>query len=193
MVEPARAHTERYTYADILTWPEGERWELIDGVAYDMTPAPSRRHQKILHKFDLQFGNYLEGTPCEVYFAPFDVRLPKPGETAMTASTVVQPDLLVVCAPEKYDEHGCVGSPTLVLEILSPATAKKDLREKLNVYQQAGVPEYWIVYPSDKMVHVYTRDERGRYGTPAVYVNGEQAPVGVLPGLAIDLGRVFAE
>lgn len=192
MVEPARAHAERYTYADILTWPEDERWELIDGVAYDMTPAPTYRHQEILGRLYLQFGNFLEGAPCRVVMAPLDVRMPKLGETAMTASTVVQPDLLVVCEPEQIDERGVVGAPTLVLEILSPSTAKKDLREKLNAYQQAGVQEYWVVYPSEKMVQVYTLDEHGRYGTPSVYVNGEQAPVGVLPGLAVDLGRVFA-
>ena len=193
MVEPARANEAKYTYADMLTWPEDERWELIDGVAYDMTPAPSRRHQEILGKLHLQFGDFLENTPCRVYLAPFDVRLPNPSENRMTATTVVQPDLTVVCEREKLDERGCVGSPTLVVEIISPRTARKDLREKLNVYAQAGVPEYWVVFPFEKLVNIFTPDAQGRYGAPAVYVDGEQAPVGVLPGLVIDLARVFAE
>ena len=86
-----------------------------------------------------------------------------------------------------------MGSPALVVEILSPRTARKDLREKLLKYAQAGVPEYWVIFPTDKVVNVYKHDEQGRYGAPTVYVAGEQVPVGVLPGLVIDLERVFAE
>ena len=192
MVEPARTNTA-YTYQDILTWPEGERWELIDGVPYDMTPAPTRRHQRILGRFHLQFGPFLEHTPCDVYLPPFDVRLPKPGENAMTATTVVQPDLTVVCDREKLDDRGCAGSPSLVMEILSPSTARKDLRAKLNAYAQAGIPEYWVVYPTEKMVSVYLLDAHGRYDAPISYTSEEPVPVGVLPGLVIDLARVFAE
>ena len=193
MVEPVRAYTGKYTYADILAWPENERWELIDGVAYDMTPAPSQRHQEILGNLHIQFGVFLEGAPCRVFLAPFDVLLPKETENAMTTTTVVQPDLTVVCDREKLDGHGCVGSPTLVVEILSPHTARKDLREKLHKYEQVGVREYWVVYPAEKMVHIYSRDEHGRYGDPLVYVLGEQIPVAALPGLVINLERVFAE
>lgn len=138
MVEPARTNSTHYTYADLRNWPEEERWELIDGVAFEMTPAPSLRHQQILRELVLQFGNFLEGTPCQVFFAPFDVRLPKAGENAMTATTVVQPDLSVVCESEKLDEHGCAGSPTLVVEILSPRTVQRDLRAKLLAYELAG-------------------------------------------------------
>ena len=192
MVEPARVN-ESYTYADLLTWPEDERWELIDGEAYDMSPAPTRRHQEILGDLYLQFGNFLKNSPCRVYVPPFDVRLPKPHETTMTTTTVVQPDLTVVCDPNKLDERGCVGSPTLVVEILSPSTAKKDLRQKLNKYAQVGVLEYWVVYPSEKMVHVFLLNEQGRYGDPTIYVNGEQVPVTTLPGLVIDLASVFAD
>lgn len=193
MVEPAQVNPERYTYADILTWPEDERWELIDGVAYDMSPAPSPRHQVIQGELFVLFHDFLRGATCRVYPPPFDVRLPKPTEDGLTASTVVQPDLTVVCDPEKIDERGCVGAPTLVVEILSPGTSRKDLREKLTAYAQAGVPEYWVVYPFEKVVQVYTLDTQGHYGAPAIYVNGEQAPVGVLPGLVIDLESVFAE
>ena len=106
---------------------------------------------------------------------------------------VVQPDLTVVCEREKLDGHGCVGSPTLVVEILSPPTARKDLREKHDKYEQVGAREYWVVYPSEKMVQVFPRDEHGRYGAPMIYVNGEHVPVGVLAGLVVNLERIFAE
>ena len=193
MVEPVRQDDIAYNYADLLTLPEDQRWELIDGVLYDMTPAPSRRHQGILAQLHLQFGAFLADSPCRVYFAPFDVRLPKASENAMTSTTVVQPDLAVVCDREKLDDRGCVGSPSLVVEIISPSTAKKDLRAKFRAYERAGVQEYWIIYPSEKMLEVFTLDEHGKYGDPAVYINGEQAPVGVLPGLAIDLASIFAD
>jgi len=192
MVEPARADAGRFTYADLITWPEEERWELIDGSPYDMTPAPSQQHQDIVTDLMVQFGVFLRDSPCRLYTAPFDVRLPAPDEDDMTASTVVQPDLLVVCDREKLDGKGVIGSPTLVVEITSPSTAVKDLREKRIAYERAGVPEYWIISPTDKTVQVYSLDEHGRYGAPAIYTVDDQAPVGVLPGLLIDLARVFA-
>jgi Uma2 family endonuclease len=193
MGEPAREPIRQYTYADILTWPEGERWELIDGMAYDMSPAPSRRHQELLGNIFMPFRQFLVDSPCQVYLAPFDVRLPAAGETTMTTTTVVQPDLTVVCEPEKLDDRGCVGSPTLVVEILSPYTARKDLREKLRKYEGAGVLEYWVIYPAERMLQVYLRDAEGRYDVPTVYLDGDQVPVQTLPGLIIELGAVFAE
>ncbi len=193
MASALPAGDQRFTYADLLTWPEDERWELIDGVAYDMTPAPMQRHQEILGKLHQQFINFLEGSPCRVILPPFDVLLPKAAESTMTTTTVVQPDLIVVCDREKLDGKRCVGSPTLVVEILSPSTAKKDKRQKHQAYQQAGVPEYWVVSPSEALVEVFSLDEYGRYGDPMVYVQNDQMPVGVLPGLVIDLERVFAE
>jgi len=193
MVEPARHDKIASTYADLLSLPDDERWELIDGVLYDMTPAPSFRHQDILGNLYMQFRNTLVNSPCRVVLAPFDVRLPKASENGMTATTVVQPDLSVICDREKIDDRGCVGSPSMVVEIISPYTAKKDLYVKHRIYERAGVKEYWVIYPSEKMLHVFTLDEHGNYGDPDVYVNGEQAPVGVLPGLVIDLAIVFAE
>lgn len=193
MVEPAREYTGKYTFADILSWPEDERWELIDGVVYDMTPAPSQRHQEILGNLFLQFGAFLEGKACRAFLAPFDVLLPQATENALTTTTVVQPDLTVVCEREKLDGHGCIGSPTLIVEILSPHTARKDVHIKLQKYEQVGVREYWVVYPTEKMVHVFSLDEHGHYSEPTIYVNSEQVPVGALPGLVIDLKRVFAE
>lgn len=192
MTEPMRANSGNYTYADIVVSPEGERWELIDGIAYDMSPTPPVIHQLILGNLLLQFYPVMEKTACKVYIGPLDVRLPIAGEDGMTASTVLQPDLLVVCDREKLDERGCVGSPTLVVEILAPHTVKKDTGEKLHKYEEVGVPEYWIIYPAEQILQVFLRDEGGRYGAPVFYTRDEQAPVAVLLGLTIDLTRVFS-
>ncbi len=192
MVQPMRDGEGNYTYADIIISPEGERWELIDGVAYDMSPTPLVRHQEILGALLMQFHPFVEHTPCRLYLGPLDVRLPTPSENGMTASTVLQPDILIVCEREKLDELGCIGAPTLVVEITSPWTTAKDLREKRAVYERVGVPEYWIILPSDLLLLVFTLDETGRYGAPTIYLPDEQVPVRMLPGAHIDLARVFA-
>ena len=139
------------------------------------------------------FVGYLKGKRCEVFNAPFEVRLPAPGESDLTASTVVQPDLVVVCDPAKLDEQGCKGAPDLVVEILSPATAAKDLKEKFVLYERVGVEEYWIVHPVEKAVTVYRRGPEGLYGRPSVYTAGDRVPVGFLPELEIDLAMVFID
>lgn len=193
MAQAALKRDARYTYADYLTWSDGGRWELIDGVAFNMTPAPSRLHQKIFGELFTQFSLYLRGKRCEVYAAPFDVRLPTPGETDQVANTVVQPDIVVVCDPAKLDDRGCKGAPDLVVEILSPDSAARDMKEKFLIYERAGVAEYWIVYPAEKMVMVFHRGSDGAYGRPANFTSGERIPVGVLPELEIDLATVFAE
>ena len=112
---------QKWTYTDYLTWPEGERWELINGVAYNMSPAPSRRHQELSGELFRQIANHLKGKQCKVYDAPFDVRLSTAGnESDNYIDTVVQPDIVVVCDPSKLDERGCKGAPDIVIEISSP-------------------------------------------------------------------------
>ena len=115
MSQTATKRDARYTYADFLTWSDDERWELIDGVAYNMTPAPSRRHQDVSIELAAQFKVFLRGKQCRVYDAPFDVRLPAPDDTDQTTSTVVQPDLVVVCDSAKLEDQGCKGAPDLVI------------------------------------------------------------------------------
>jgi Uma2 family endonuclease len=193
MALPKDETPPHFTYADYLTWPESERWEIIDGVAYNMTPAPNQIHQEMVGELHRQIANFLLDKPCRVFLAPFDVRLPKARENKRTTSTVVQPDVMVVCDPKRLDGKGVVGAPSLVVEITSPSTAAKDLREKRAVYERAGVPEYWILSPVEKVLQVYTLDAEGKYGAPAVYTTGDQVVVGVLPDLTIDLTRVFAD
>lgn len=190
---PQRAATQsRYTYADYCTWNDDERYELIDGQAYAMGPSPLRQHQKLLGNLYRQVADSLEGKPCEVYFAPFDVRLPRGDEADAEIDTVVQPDLVVVCDSAKLDERGCRGAPDWVVEVLSPSTAGHDHVRKLALYQRAGVGEYWLVHPTDHIVTVYRR-QGAVFGPAEVSELVGELAVAILPGLRIDWARVVAE
>ena len=151
-----------YTYADYLTWQFDERVELIKGWIYKMSPAPRRLHQKVEGNLFLKMGNFLEKSNCEIYQSPFDVRLIKKSKNDREITTVVQPDICVVCDPEKLDERGCIGSPDLIIEVLSTSTMKKDFNEKFNLYQESGVQEYWLVNPESKGLQIFYL-ENGEY------------------------------
>ena len=153
----ARKLGGRFTYGDYRSWSEEDRWELIDGVAYDMTPAPARIHADLSMALLKQLLAYFEGKPCKVYYAPFDVRLPEGNEPDDEIETVVQPDLLVVCDDKKLDDKGCRGAPDLVIEILSPATASKDCILKRALYEKHGVREFWLVDPANAWQRLFPR------------------------------------
>ena len=176
----------RYTYADYHSWDDEVRRELIDGVAY-MLSAPAWEHQRVSHRLSLQLGNFLVGKTCEVYSAPFDVRL----NAAERDDTVVQPDLVVICDRSKLRGTGCVGTPDMVIEILSPATAARDKLIKLNMYLRYGVREYWIIDPDNKMVSVHIL-ENNNYVIRA-YGNTDVVPVHILAGCTVKLSDVFDE
>jgi len=182
----ARKEDQRYTYSDYLQWDDDQRWELIDGVPFLMS-APTRRHQQILGNLFNQLYNFLKGKPCEVYVAPFDVRL----NANTLDNTVVQPDILVVCDNEKLDDAGCKGAPDFVIEIISPSTSSHDRFRKFDVYRKAGVKEYWIVEPDIKKVSVHTLSIE-EYIT-RIYNEADVAPVSVLKNCTIDLAEVFPQ
>lgn len=183
--------TRHYRYADYLGWPEDVRYELIDGVAWLMAPAPTRRHQELVGELFFQVRQALEGRSCRAYVAPFDVRLPRGDEVDADIDTVVQPDVLVVCDPAKLDERGLRGAPDWVIEVLSPATAGHDQTRKLAAYERAGVPEVWLVHPSDRVLTIYRRDG-DRYGRPLIQ-EFEGITPSLLDGVAIDWQRVLAQ
>lgn len=188
------AEKARYTFADVLTWPDDERAELINGEVFMMAPAPSRGHQGISVELTRQFANYLEGKKCKAYHAPFDVRLfEEDGDTPEDVDTVVEPDLVVICDPSKLDDRGCKGAPDMVVEILSPSTQRHDRLVKLGLYQRAGVREYWIVNPEDQTVQVMLLDGDGVLQLHEVYDRQGVAKVNVLDGCFIELSKVFAE
>ena len=181
-----RQRDERhYTYGDYRSWPEDVRYELIDGIAWLMAPAPGRRHQELVGEIFFQARQALEGKPCRVYVAPFDVRLPKGDEADDTVDTVVQPDVLVVCDPDKLDDAGLRGAPDWVVEVLSPATAAHDQTLKLAAYERAGVPEVWLIHPGDRTLTRY-RLVDGRYGRPVIQELEGVTPVATLPEIEID-------
>ncbi len=187
------AKQSRYTYGDYLEWSQEGRCELIDGLVYDMTPAPSRRHQKILVELSRQISNhFFGGSPCEVYVAPFDVRLPDADEADEMIGTVVQPDISVICERAKLDDRGCRGAPDWIIEIVSPSTVTQDFIRKLALYEKHGVREYWIAHPVDKIVMIYRMNEGGLYGRPGIYSEEDKVESAVIGGLVIDLKEVFA-
>ncbi len=183
-----------YKYSDYLKWPEDERWEIIEGEAYDMTPAPSTAHQRVSVNISAILNIFLKGKSCKVFAAPFDVLLPENVENEIESHNVVQPDISVICDKSKIKEYGCVGAPDLIVEILSPATANKDIKTKFDLYEKHGVREYWVIHPADKYLMVYKLDsETGRYGRPDIYLRKARVKVGVVPGLSIKLDDVFEE
>lgn len=183
----------KYSYADYLNWPEDKSVELIEGVAYAMTPAPARIHQKIVVELLRQISNYLVSRSCEVYTAPFDVRLADADASDEEIESVVQPDIAVICDKEKLDIKGCKGSPDLIIEVVSPASVSLDYIKKLNLYEKHSVKEYWIIHPIDKLIMVYTLEEKGKYSRPSVYLLGEKIKMGIFEDLAISLGHLVKE
>ena len=186
------AAKERYTFADVLTWGEDERIEIINGEAVMMAP-PIRSHQKVGGEIFRQLANYLEGKKCEVYHAPFGVRLfEQDGDSPEDVDTMVEPDISVVCDKNKLDKYGCKGAPDMVVEILSPSTRRHDRLVKLGLYQRAGVREYWIVNPDEKTVQVLLLED-GKLLPHEDYGRNDVAKVNVLDGCFIELSKVFTE
>ena len=181
---------KRYTLADALTWDEQERIELIDGYPI-MQASPTRAHQRAVASLVGQLYSYLNGKKCEVYPSPFTVRLFEQEEDRPEdVDTLVEPDVTVVCDPSKLDNTGCKGAPDLVMEILSPSTQRHDKLTKFNLYQRAGVREYWIVDADSKSVQVFVL-ENDHYIAKDLGAVGDKLKVNVLDDCFIDLTEVF--
>jgi Uma2 family endonuclease len=185
--------SKTYTYADYFNWRFDERLELIKGKIFKMSPAPSRSHQEISVAMTVKLVNYLKVKPCKVYAAPFDVRLPRTSKEDTAIYTVVQPDICVICDLSKLDDRGCVGAPDIVVEILSPGNNNKELRNKFEVYQEAGVKEYWIIHPSERTFLKYTLDRDGLFQPSKLLVGGDEVTSEILPGFVLDLNEIFEE
>lgn len=182
-----------YSYADYMRFEFEERLEIIKGHLFKMSPAPSRIHQGISANIFVPIYNILKGKPCRVYSAPFDVRLARKSVNDKEVFTVVQPDIVVVCDPAKLDQRGCIGAPDIVVEILSPGNNKKELINKYEVYEEAGVKEYWIVSPSDKTFFRYILDENGKFQPTKLLTEGEELTTSIIPGLKLILEEVFED
>jgi Uma2 family endonuclease len=181
-----------FTYADYRGWQGDERWELIEGEAFLMSPAPSWPHQRLLVALAGQIYATLEGKTCQLAVAPFDVRLPRSDEADDQIDTVLQPDLAVICDPAKLDRAGCRGAPDFVIEILSPATSVRDQIAKRDVYQRHGVRELWLVDPDTRGFTVYRLDPASRRFARAPESRAEgRTRCAAVPGLEIDWQRAF--
>jgi len=180
-----------YTYADYYKWKFEERVELIKGKIFEMSPAPNRLHQEIAGKLYLRLGTFLYNNPCKVYIAPFDVRLPRKSKNDKDITTVLQPDLCVICNPSKLDVRGCIGAPDIVVEVLSPSNNKKELKNKYEVYEEAGVKEYWVVFPIERTMFIYTLVD-GKFSPSKLMVGGDVVTSAILPGFSLDLTELFS-
>ncbi|MBD9354848.1 Uma2 family endonuclease [Methylomonas albis] len=185
-----------YSYADYLTWQLEESVELIKGKIMAMSPAPNVKHQRIALKLLRPIDNYFLHKSCEIFIAPFDVKLYDRRKSLLKngeAFSVVQPDLCVICDKDKLTEQGCDGAPDWIIEVLSPGNSRKEVRLKYDLYEESGVGEYWLVFPYEQILQQFVLDELGKYQLRGLYPGNEIAAPHLFPDLQIDLNDVFAE
>lgn len=183
---------KKYTYADYLTWQFSDRLELIRGWVKKMSPAPASEHQRISSILHTQIGSYLRKKKCQLFAAPFDVRLidKKKSTPDNEIITVVQPDLCIICDETKIDSRGCLGAPDWIIEILSPGNTKTEMQDKYELYAETGVQEYWIVQPGDQTVLCFKLNGE-QYSLTGMYTQDDVVPVLIFPDLQIDFREVF--
>jgi Uma2 family endonuclease len=186
--------TKTYSYADYLLWQFQERVELIKGKIFEMSPAPSRKHQVVSRVLNRYLDRHFEFESCELYCAPFDVRLVNFRESTddKKVFSVVQPDLCVICDSSKLDDRGCIGSPDLVIEILSPGNSKKEMGVKFNLYEENLVKEYWIVEPAENSIFVYALKD-GKYIGLKPCIEGEKITSPLFPKLDFEIQKIFVD
>jgi len=188
----AQRDDQLHTYGDYLEWPSEQRCELVEGRAYPMSPGPDLAHQDLVGEIFVQVSLALRGQPCRVFVAPLDVRLPRSEEELdAQIDSVVQPDVLVVCDTSKLDRRGVRGAPDWIVEVVSASTASHDQVRKRRLYERAGVSEFWLVHPTDRVLTVY-RLVGTEYGRPDTQALEGETPVGVLPGVVIRWNEVAA-
>lgn len=179
---------DRYTVTDYFHFAPGRgRCELINGVIYDMA-SPGAVHQGMCLRLGSLFLQYVDdhGGGCRVYTAPFDV-IPDPADQ----STIVQPDVMIICDPSKMKNGYCEGAPDLVVEVLSPSTRRRDLITKHAKYAEAGVREYWIVDIDAQTVVVYDFEQEA---LPIICGFSSPVPVGIWGGACcVDFSAILAK
>lgn len=178
---------KRYRYRDYEHW-EG-RWELIHGVPYNMSPAPTTKHQQIVGEIHFALRSFLGTDNCQVFVAPFDIRLSETDDYD-NPDTVIQPDISVICHQNQLDKKGGKGAPDLVIEVLSPSTALKDRNQKFKLYEQFGVQEYWIVDPIHLTIEVYGQVEN-QFNKKEVFGHNDILRSFYFENLSIDLSSIL--
>ena len=182
MSNTATARNKSYTWADYRTWPDDERWELIKGEAFAMSPSPTAQHQIVQTKLGRKLDEFFDGKPCRAIVSPMDVKL--------SATDVVQPDVVVVCRPEQIQVTHIEGAPALVIEILSDSTELHDRGIKMRLYAAHGVKEVWLVTPDPSMIEVYRLDGES-YRLAGTYTRAETLRSPGFPKLRLRLKEIF--
>jgi Uma2 family endonuclease len=182
-----------YTYADYWSWQFQERVELLRGKIHPLE-TPMLIYHNVRSKLSYYIANALWKKTTECYLAPFDVRLtrsfPIPDNEVYT---VVQPAISIICDPAKLDDRGCNGAPDLIIEILSPGNSRTEMRDKFELYQEAGVLEYWVVSPIEKTIQIWTLDEQGIYISRQPKVEGDMATTPIITNLEVNVAEVFED
>ena len=181
----------RYTYSDYLKWQFEDRVELIRGKVFHLF-TPDTYHQTISMNLSMKIYGNSHQSKYKVFYAPFDVRLPRfYGTENKEIITVVQPDICVICDKNKIDEKGCIGAPDIIIEILSPGNSKKEMKDKFSVYEESGVKEYWIIYPDDKSISRFILNDQGKYIGLQPLTEDDVLTTPILQGLEINLADIF--
>lgn len=183
---------KEYTYKDYLKFPDDKRVEIIEGRIYDMSPSPSRIHQKVLIELAIMIGNFIKASqkPCEVYVAPFDVVFIEEGQEPEESKNIVQPDISIICDKAKLTERGCMRSPDLIIEVVSPNNSSHDYIRKLHLYNRFKVKEYWIVNPQTRDILVYRLNVEGEYSHPDYYTFSNKVKMGIFEDFEIDFSCI---
>lgn len=182
MAFPLEKSPELFSWNEYKEWPEDERWQIIDGHAFCMTAAPNIRHQKVTGNLYASIREKLKGKSCTPFIAPTDV--------VFDDYNIVQPDVLVVCDKSKITEANIQGAPDLVVEVLSPSNSYMDKKQKLELYERFGVPEYLLIDPLGDLVERF-RLVDGKYGRSEIFQWHEELSLISLPGLVVTLWDVF--
>lgn len=171
-----------YTWDDYQAWPDDQRFELINGEVFAMSPSPGVRHQTLQLKLAACLDAHFAGNPCQPFIAPLDLKL--------SHDTVVQPDLMVVCRPEQIRPTHIEGAPALVIEILSASTRVHDRHVKMGIYARHGVPEVWLVTTEPGLIEIFQLDGL-TYRFAASFTANEPLTTTTFPDLRIDLAALF--
>jgi len=188
--EPVIDYDKVYTYGDYLKLEIEEMVEIIRGKLFRMSPAPRIKHQSICGNIFSIFHPILKGKKCKVFFAPVDVVIPIENKKRNQSTTVVQPDICVICDPKIIEEKAVFGTPDFVIEIVAGKDVKRDTQYKYSVYEEAGVGEYWIVFGEMRFVEVFIL-ENGKYQRLNAFSEDDIIPVKTLPGLSISIDDIF--
>ncbi|MTI85707.1 MAG: Uma2 family endonuclease [Firmicutes bacterium] len=191
MSTPVSKIQKHYSYKDYKDLPTDKKYEILNGVLYNLAPSPSTQHQRILGDLFVSIKTHLKESRCEVFCAPYDVLLPDADEDAESTKTVVQPDIMVICDKSKLTEKNCIGAPELIIEIVSPSAPSMDYVKKLQLYEKHKVREYWIVNYLRQDIMVYQLQKNGEYNAPETYSNGEITS-GTFQNIKIHMEGIFS-